>query len=60
MLHIATMYVDTLMALDSMGSVITNLQTNNIDIARIQETHNNNSNDRNEKKTIQSSSVGKW
>ena len=41
MLQIATMNVDTLRTTDSIDAVITNLQTNNIDIACIQETHNN-------------------
>ena len=40
-IHIATMNVDTLRTADSIDSLITNLQTNNIDIACIQETHNN-------------------
>ena len=41
MLNIASMNVDTLRTLDSIDSVITNLQSNNIEIACIQETHNN-------------------
>ena len=41
MLHSATMNVGTLRTPDSIDSVITNLQTNDIDIARIQETQNN-------------------
>ena len=41
MIHIATMNVDTLRTADSIDSLITNIQTNNIDIACIQETHNN-------------------
>ena len=40
-LHIATMNVDTLRTQDSIDSVINNLQENDIDIACIQETHNN-------------------
>ena len=35
------MNVDTLRNTDAIDSVITNLQNNNIDIACIQETHNN-------------------
>jgi len=41
MVQIATMNVDTLRTPDSIDSVITNLQINDIDIACIQETHNN-------------------
>ena len=41
MLHIATMNVDTLRTLGSIDSAIDNLQSNDIDIACIQETQNN-------------------
>ena len=40
MINITTTNVDTLRTTDSIDSVITNLQPNNIDIACIQETHN--------------------
>ena len=40
MLNMATSNVDTLRAIGAVDSLITNLQTNNIDISRIQETHN--------------------
>ena len=43
MIHIATMNVDTLRTADSIDSLINNIQTNNIDIACIQETHNSRS-----------------
>ena len=43
MIHIATMNVDTLRTADSIDSLINNIQTSNIDIACIQETHNNRS-----------------
>ena len=41
MIQITTMNVDTLRTIDSIDSVITNLQVNDIDIACIQETRNN-------------------
>ena len=41
MLLIATTNVDAMRTQDSIDSVIINLQTNDIDIACIQETHNN-------------------
>merc|ERR1712114_28330 len=41
MLQITTMNVDTLRTMDSIDAVLTNLHSNNIDVACIQETHNN-------------------
>ena len=41
MINMTTTNVDTLRTMDSIDSLLTNLQTNNIDIACIQETHNN-------------------
>ena len=41
MIQVTTMSVDTLGTTDSIDSVITNLQTDDIDIECIQETHNN-------------------
>ena len=58
MLQIATVNVDTMRTTDSIDSVITNLQSNNIDIACIQETHNNR-NGHMGRGAIQSSLVGK-
>ena len=53
MLLIATMNVDTMRTPDSVDSVITNLQINEIDTACIQETHINR-NDHIDRETIQS------
>ena len=58
MLHIATMNVDTLRTPDSIDSVITNLQTNDIDIACVQETHNNRNDHIERGGAIRSSLVG--
>ena len=41
MMQITTMNVDTLRTMGSIGAVLTNLHSNNIDVACIQETHNN-------------------
>ena len=41
MMQITTMNVDTLRTMDSIDAVLTNLHSNNIDVACIQETHNN-------------------
>ena len=52
------MNVDTLRTLDSVDSVIDNLQSNDIAIACIQETHNNNRNGHVGRGTIQSFLAG--
>ena len=41
MMKITTTNVDTLRTMDSIDAVLTNLHSNNIDVACIQETHNN-------------------